>query len=62
MLLKFRTVQMFAPYPIIPLMESNTVIINNSSGIDCPLEVFISLVTVQFELQGFHVDNNNTSC
>ncbi len=30
-------------------------VINYPSSIDCPLEVFIPLVAVQLELQGFHV-------
>jgi hypothetical protein len=31
---------------MIPTMESNAMVINYSCGVDCPLEVFIALVTV----------------
>jgi hypothetical protein len=43
MFLKFGTVQVFTPHPMIPTMESNAMVINYSGGVDCPLEVFIPL-------------------
>jgi hypothetical protein len=45
---------MLAPHAVVPLMESYTMVINYPSSINCPLEVFIPLVTVELKLQGFH--------
>jgi hypothetical protein len=45
---------MLAPHPIIPTMQSNAVVIDNSSRVDSLLEVSIPLVTVELKLQSFH--------
>jgi hypothetical protein len=45
---------MLAPHPIIPLVESNAMVIDRSSSVDCALEVSIPLVFVKLKLQGFH--------
>ncbi len=45
---------MLAPHPVIPLVESNAMVINYRSSIDCSLKVFIPLVLIQLKLQGFH--------
>jgi len=45
---------MLAPHPVIPLVESNTMVIDRSSSVDCALEVSIPLVFVELKLQGFH--------
>ena len=50
MSLKFRTVQVFAPHAIVALVESNTMIVYRTGSIDCPLEVAIPFVTVEFQL------------
>ena len=54
MFLKSRTVQVLAPHPVVPTMHSNTMVINYPSRIDSALEVFISFMAVEFELQSFH--------
>jgi len=45
---------MLAPHPVIPLVESNAMVIDRSSSVDCALEVSIPLVFVELKLQGFH--------
>jgi hypothetical protein len=52
--LKSRTVQVLPPHPVVPFVKGNTFVIDNSSGINRPLKIPIALVTVKFELQGFH--------
>jgi hypothetical protein len=46
MFLKSRTVQVFVPHPVVPSMQSNATVINNSSSIDSLIEIAIALVTV----------------
>jgi hypothetical protein len=35
-------------------MEGNTVVIDDSGGVNCPLEKSVPLVTVELELERFH--------
>jgi hypothetical protein len=44
----------FAPHPIVPTMQRNTVVVNRSRGINDALQVTISLVVVQLELECLH--------
>jgi hypothetical protein len=54
MSLKFGTVQVFTPHPVVPTMQGNAVVIDYPSSINRLLEVSIPLVTVELELQCFH--------
>jgi hypothetical protein len=54
MLLELGAVQVFAPHPIVPTMQRNTVVVNRSRGINDALQVTISLVVVQLELERLH--------
>jgi hypothetical protein len=45
---------MLAPHSVIPLVESNAMVIDRSSSVDCTLEVSIPLVFVELKLHGFH--------
>jgi hypothetical protein len=49
---------MLAPHPVIPLVESNAMVIDRSSSVDCALEVSIPLVFVELKLQGFHASHS----
>jgi len=49
---------MLAPHPVIPLVESNAMVIDCSSSVDCALEVSIPLVFVELKLQGFHASHS----
>jgi hypothetical protein len=54
MFLELGAVQVFAPHPIVPTMQRNTVVVNRSRGINDALQVTISLVVVQLELERLH--------
>lgn len=45
---------MLAPHLVVPTMKGDTMIVDNSSSINGPLEISIPLVAVQLELQCFH--------
>ncbi len=47
-------VQVLAPHSVVPFVEGNTMVVDTPCGIDCPLEVSISLVLVELELERFH--------
>jgi len=49
---------MLVPHPVIPLLESNAMVIDRSSSVDCALEVSIQLVFVELKLQGFHASHS----
>ena len=49
---------MLAPHRVIPLVESNAMVIDRSSSVDCALEVSIPLVFVELKLQGFHASHS----
>ena len=52
--LQFCTVQVLAPHSVVPLGSSNTMVIDPSCSVKCPLEVSIPLVFVELELERFH--------
>ena len=54
MLLELGTVQVLAPHPVVPFVERNTVVVDTSCGVNCPLEVSVPLVAVELELERFH--------
>ena len=45
---------MLAPHTVVPLMQSNRMIVDTASRIHDTLEISISLVTIQLELQCLH--------
>ena len=49
---------MLAPHPVIALVESNAMVIDRSSSVDCALEVSIPLVFVELKLQGSHASHS----
>jgi hypothetical protein len=49
---------MLAPHPVIPLVESNAMVIDRSSSVDCARSVSIPLVFVELKLQGFHASHS----
>jgi hypothetical protein len=46
MSLKFGTVQVLAPYPVVPAMKGNAMVINHPSSIDSTFKVFIPLALI----------------
>ena len=44
--------------PVIPLVESNAMVIDRSSSVDCERSVSIPLVFVELKLQGFHASHD----
>jgi hypothetical protein len=49
---------MLAPHPVIPLVESNAMVIDCASSVDCARSVSIPLVLVELKLQGFHASHS----
>jgi hypothetical protein len=49
---------MLVPHPVIPLLESNAMVIDRSISVDCAIEVSIPLVFVELKLQGFHASHS----
>jgi hypothetical protein len=50
MSLKFIAIQVLFPDSVIPLMESNAMVVDRSSSIYRPFEVFISLALIELKL------------
>ncbi len=48
--LKFGTAQVFAPHPVVPFVEGNSMVVDIPSSVDRPLEIPIAFVAVQLEL------------
>jgi hypothetical protein len=44
--LKFCTIQMLSPHPVVPFMECNAMVINHPGSIDTSLKVFIPLALI----------------
>jgi hypothetical protein len=55
MSLKFRATQVLAPHSVVSFVEGNRVIIDHSSSVNSSLEISVSLMAVELELQCFHV-------
>ncbi len=60
--LKFCTIQVLTPHPVVPSMKGDAMVIDNSGSVNCLLKISIPLVVVQFKLQCFHEDNDSMNC
>jgi hypothetical protein len=60
--LKLSTTQVFIPHSIVSFVESDSVIVDNSSSVDCLLEISIPLVAVELEIQCLHAVHANIDC
>ena len=54
MRLKLGTTQVLAPPAVVPFMEGDAVVVDDSSSINRPLEMAVTLVLIELKLQCLH--------